>query len=56
MNGVGGVGGQGGDFAGAVRQLADGKIMVSGTFSIGQVNGETKMVLMKLNSEGKFAE
>jgi hypothetical protein len=48
-------GGQGDDFAGAVRELPDGKIVVFGTMSIGQPNGEDKMVLIKVNKDGQFA-
>ena len=49
-------GGQGDDFAGAVRELPDGKIVVFGTMSIGQPNGEDKMVLIKVNKDGQFAD
>jgi hypothetical protein len=49
-------GGSGDDFIGSVRELPDGKIAVFGTMSIGQQNGETKMVLMKVNKDGKFAD
>jgi hypothetical protein len=49
-------GGEGDDFIGAVRELADGKIAVFGTMSIGQPNGETKMVLIKVNKDGQFAD
>jgi hypothetical protein len=48
-------GGQGDDFAGAVRELPNGKIVVFGTMSIGQPNGEDKMVLIKVNKDGQFA-
>jgi len=48
-------GGQGDDFAGSVRELPDGKIVVFGTMSIGQPNGEDKMVLIKVNKDGQFA-
>ncbi len=49
-------GGQGDDFIGAVRELPDGKIVVFGTMSIGQQNGEPKMVLIKVNKDGQFAD
>jgi hypothetical protein len=49
-------GGEGDDFTGAVRELPDGKIMVMGTMTLGGVSGQTKMVLMKLNREGKLIE
>lgn len=49
-------GGAGDDVAGSVQELADGKILVVGTMSIGQVPGETKMVLIKVNKSGQFAE
>ncbi len=47
-------GGVGNDFAGTVSELPDGKIVIVGTMTLGGVTGQTKMVLMKLNSEGKF--
>ena len=49
-------GGQGDDFIGSVRELPDGKIAVFGTMSIGQQNGETKMVLIKVNKDGQFSD
>ena len=52
-------GGQGDDFAGAVRELPDGKIAIVGTMTIGQAsasNVETKMVLIKVNQDGQFAD
>jgi hypothetical protein len=47
-------GGESFDEAGAVLQLADGKIMVLGTMTVGGLSGQKKMALMKLNSEGKL--
>jgi hypothetical protein len=47
-------GGRSFDEAGAVLQLADGKIMVLGTMTVGGLSGQKKMALMKLNSEGKL--
>lgn len=47
-------GGESFDEAGAVLQLPDGKIMVLGTMTVGGLNGQKKMALMKLNPEGKL--
>lgn len=49
-------GGVGDDFAGTVKELPDGKIMIVGTMTLGGVTGQTKLVLMKLNSEGKLTD
>ncbi len=49
-------GGAGDDFAGTATELPDGKIVIIGTMTLGGVTGQTKMVLMKLNSEGKLNE
>ncbi len=51
-------GGEGDDFAGSVAELPNGRILLMGTMTIGQssTRGQKKMVLMKLNSEGKLAE
>lgn len=49
-------GGVGDDFAGSVTELPDGKIIVIGTMTLGGVSGQTKMVLMKLNKDGKLVE
>ncbi len=49
-------GGEGDDFTGAVRELPDGKIMVMGTMTLGGVSGQKKIVLMKLNKDGKLVE
>jgi hypothetical protein len=48
-------GGVGDDFAGSVRELPDGKIIIMGTMTVGGVGGETKMVLIKVNKDGQFA-
>jgi hypothetical protein len=49
-------GGDGDDFAGAIRELPDGRIVVLGTMAIGGLGGETKMVLIKVNKDGQFSE
>lgn len=51
-------GGEGDDFAGSVAELPNGRILLMGTMTVGQSStiGQKKMVLMKLNSEGKLAE
>jgi len=51
-------GGEGDDFAGSVTELPNGRILLMGTMTVGQSSssGQKKMVLMKLNSEGKLAE
>lgn len=46
-------GGDGEDRIGAVTELPDGKIVILGTMAIGK-NFETKMALLKVNSEGRF--
>ena len=49
-------GGVGDDFAGSVMELPDGKILVIGTMTLGgELKGQTKMVLIKLNSNGRLA-
>jgi hypothetical protein len=50
--------GGGDDFAGSVTELPDGRILIMGTMTVGQGNtqGQRKMVLMKLNPEGKLSE
>ncbi len=48
-------GGQGDDFSGSVTELPDGKIVIIGTMAIGQ-NAENKMVLIKVNKDGKFSD
>jgi hypothetical protein len=47
-------GGESFDEAGAVLQLPNEKIMVLGTMTVGGLNGQKKMALMKLNSDGKL--
>jgi len=47
-------GGVGDDFSGSVAELPDGKIMIIGTMTLG--GGQTKMVLMKLNSQGRLID
>jgi hypothetical protein len=42
------------DFAAAVKELPDGKILVLGTMGIGNSNNSTKMALIKLNSQGQL--
>lgn len=51
-------GGEGDDFSGSLAELPDGRILISGTMTIGGGNdkGQKKMVLMKLNPGGKLTE
>lgn len=49
-------GGIGNDAAGAVTETSDGHILVCGTMILGEVNGQSKIVLMKLSPEGMFSE
>jgi hypothetical protein len=49
-------GGVGDDFAGTVTELPDGKIMVMGTMTLGGISGQKKMMLMKLNKDGKLID
>ena len=52
-------GGLGDDFAGSVQELPDGKIVIVGTMTVGQAslsNGETKMVMIKVNKNGQFSD
>jgi hypothetical protein len=49
-------GGAGDDFAGTVTELPDGKIVIIGTMTLGGITGQTKMVLMKLNSSGRLQD
>lgn len=44
------------DFAGSVKELPDGRILVVGTMTVGGLNGQRKMVLMKLNAAGKLTK
>lgn len=49
-------GGIGNDFAGPVVELPDGHIVMIGTFTLGGVvDGQKKIVFMKLNKEGRLA-
>jgi len=47
-------GGVGDDFAGSVLELPDGKIMIIGTMTLGGIVGQNKIVLMKLNANGRL--
>jgi len=47
-------GGIGNDFNGSIKELPDGKIILVGTMTLGGISGQTKIALMKVNSEGKF--
>ena len=51
-------GGEGDDFAGSVTELTDGRILIMGTMTVGQssTKGQKKMVLMKLNPDGKLSK
>lgn len=50
-------GGVGDDFAGSVMELPDGKILIIGTMTLGgELKGQTKMVLIKLNSNGRLSD
>ncbi len=49
-------GGIGNDEAAAVAQAGDGSILVCGTMTLGEVNGQLKIVLMKLSPEGMFGD
>jgi len=49
-------GGESDDFVGSVSELSDGRILLFGTMTVGGLNGQKKMVLMKLNSNGKLTE
>lgn len=48
-------GGVGDDFSGPVQELADGRILMIGTMTLGGIDGQTKIALIKLNSEGRLA-
>lgn len=48
-------GGEGDDFTGCVTELPDGKIMIIGTMTLGGITGQTKMVFIKLNPQGRLA-
>jgi hypothetical protein len=47
-------GGVGNDTAASVTDLPDGSVLVLGTMVLGEFNGQKKLVLMRLNSKGKF--
>lgn len=47
-------GGIGEDTIGAVAELADGSVLMLGTFNIGDQQGQNKMTLVKVSSDGKF--
>ena len=49
-------GGDGDDTAAAVAELPDGHIMVLGTMQLGNPPAQFKITLIKLNSNGKFAD
>jgi hypothetical protein len=50
-------GGVGNDFAGSVFELPDQKIVIIGTMTLGSdIGGQKKMVLIKLNTEGRLSE
>ncbi len=48
-------GGVGDDFVGAVTELPNGRILIIGTMTLGGVEGQTKIALLKLNPEGRLA-
>jgi hypothetical protein len=49
-------GGAGNDFAGPVKELPDGQIAMIGTMTLGGVvDGQRKIVFMKLNAQGRLA-
>jgi hypothetical protein len=47
-------GGVGADKAAAFSELPDGHLLILGTMVLGEVNGQRKVVLLKVNSRGKF--
>lgn len=52
-------GGVGDDFGGAVQQLADGRILILGTMTLGGATGQRgqkKIVLMKLDNKGRLLD
>jgi hypothetical protein len=49
-------GGPGDDFSGSLAELPDGKIVITGTMTLGGVGGQKKIVLMKLNTTGRVEE
>jgi hypothetical protein len=50
------LGGDGNDMAAAVAELPDGHIMILGTMNLGKPAEQNKIVLMKLNSQGKLTD
>lgn len=48
-------GGVANDFIGGVAETADQRALIVGTMGLGDVQGQRKMVLIKVNREGKFA-
>lgn len=48
--------GAGDDFGAQVVEQPDGKILLFGTMTLGGLGGQQKMVLMKLNPDGKLVE
>jgi hypothetical protein len=48
-------GGVGDDFVGNVCELPNGRILIIGTMTLGGVEGQTKIALLKLNPEGRLA-
>ena len=48
-------GGIGQDESGTVTKLSDGHLVTIGTMTLGGVDGQKKMVFLKLNSEGRLA-
>ncbi len=49
-------GGESSDFIGSVSELSDRRLLVFGTMTVGGLNGQKKMVLLKLNPDGKLTE
>jgi hypothetical protein len=50
------IGGEGNDAAGTVMETSDGFILVCGTMTLGELNGQTKIVLIKLDPQGMFTD
>jgi hypothetical protein len=49
-------GGVGNDLAGAVAETSNQRILVVGSMTVGEVNGQSKIVLMNLSPNGMFGE
>ncbi|MDZ7650087.1 MAG: hypothetical protein U5K54_24825 [Cytophagales bacterium] len=49
-------GGESNDFAGSVSELPNSRILVVGTMTVGGLSGQKKMVLMKLNADGRLTK